>query len=463
MLNKIKLKNVVRSTGQLPSNSVDALITQIAASSSEIAYNASKKFVQPSNVSDIKPSNIDTEKLTSLNTAIDKNKTDINNIKSDISTIQNNVTEITSTVNSLSNTVHSSVENMTSIINEHTTKLNSIDNIENQINEINNNNNSVNERIEEFNNTTTRLTNQINNISDNSGNILMLLSRMTNLENQIKLIKNTNVQVVYLGNLIDMELHDPTVDFICNGTAIPNTTININGKSVDLNNTIIESSSVILSSTGDIELNNVTTTGTLPKSTANASISINSNEYVKITNTNIGQTGYNTLEIGLENTSAPKGILIDNCTFGDIDNNVILIFNTADNAVVTISNCKFGKVSNPIRISNRDNVRMTLNLINCTFEQMETKNLNVRSVILCEDYTAKTAAEAVSANRYGPDKIQVNVINCYNTNNERYTAPADMSSVLGPLSCNDPLVVVFADKGGYVSYDAARYPKVVIS
>ena len=123
----------------------------------------------------------------------------------------------------------------------------------------------------------------------------------------------------------------------------------------------------------------------------------------------------------------------------------------------------FGNVSNPIRISNRDNVHMTLNLINCTFNEYEKKNLEYRAAIICQDYTAKTVDAALSDMRFAANKIKINVINCIDPSGNKIVKPDDMSQILGSRSCDNPLLYVYYDKGGLQPYTAESYPTIYIS
>ena len=303
----------------------------------------------------------------------------------------------------------------------------------------------------------------VSGISTNTGDVAMLLTRLASLENQLKAMKQTSVQSVDINSAESSTLINNTADFVCSDTAVENKVVTVSGKSIDISDTEITSGRLALAASEDVELTDISSSGNLAKSVSNAAVSINNNGYVKITDNNFAQTGYNSIEIGLTAANAPKGVLIDNCTFGEMSNNTISIFNTVDNAVVTISNCYFGKSSNPIRISNRNNVRMTLNLINCTFEELELTYPEYRGIIICQDYTATNAAMATEARRFGPDKITVNVINCIDPTGNKIVQPEDMSQILGSQSCANPLIYVYYDKGGLQPYSAEVYPAVHIS
>lgn len=188
--------------------------------------------------------------------------------------------------------------------------------------------------------------------------------------------------------------------------------LNVTALNVEINDLAIENNVSNVVANGIVNLNNFISTGTQNKQTqGNANVKINNSDLVRIVNSKFLNVGYNSLEIGLSATSKPKDVVIDHCEFGDTSNNSILIFNTDDNAVVTVKDCKFGAVSNAIRLSNRDNVHLTLNVIDCDFTDVDTDPA-WRSVIICQDYTAKTVDDAVTANRFSPDKIKINFVNC---------------------------------------------------
>jgi len=188
--------------------------------------------------------------------------------------------------------------------------------------------------------------------------------------------------------------------------------LNVTALNVEINDLAIENNVSNVVANGIVNLNGFVSTGTQNKQTqGNANVKINNSDLVRIVNSKFLNVGYNSLEIGLSATSKPKNVVIDHCEFGDTSNNSILIFNTDDNAVITVKDCKFGAVSNAIRLSNRDNVHVTLNVIDCDFTDVDTDPA-WRSVIICQDYTAKTVDDAVTANRFSPDKIKINFVNC---------------------------------------------------
>ena len=211
-------------------------------------------------------------------------------------------------------------------------------------------------------------------------------------------------------------------------------------------------------------MKNLTTTGDLPKATANAQIRIVSGDYVRITDSAIDQTGYNAIEIGLGTGSGPsatKSIVIDNVKFNStLSNNAISIFATEDGSVITISNCTFTKCSNPIRLSNATGGKVTINLVNCEFTEWDSSN-DWAGLLIMQDYTSKSV-EAIQANNlFGPDKVTINVINCTHAG-EKIVAPANIADVCGTKNAATQLFYIWSNEEGFVTYDAERYPVINI-
>ena len=119
--------------------------------------------------------------------------------------------------------------------------------------------------------------------------------------------------------------------------------------------------------------------------------------------------GYNCILIDHTNL---KSVTIDNVDFlGTLNNNAISVFEINDNGVINISNCDFNVVSNVFRFSNRGNKKnIVINISNCTCNQWESY-ADYAGIICLQDYTSKTIDEAVSANRFAPDKITINISN----------------------------------------------------
>lgn len=234
-------------------------------------------------------------------------------------------------------------------------------------------------------------------------------------------------------------------------------------KSILMTDSKIESTHVDLNSTENICIANLNTSGTLAKSISNAGMSLNpiSGEVI-INGGNYAQDGYNAIEIGLNSKSAPKHVSIKDVDFSSsMSNNAILIFNTADNAVIDIENCHFASVSNVVRLSNRDNVHLTLNIKNCTIDHWDTDDTYAGMIIL-EDYTNKTLEAVEEANLFGPDKVTINIENCTGPYG-KIEPVEDLSSICGTKNHETQLIYVCQDHGDYcLPYDAEKYPTINI-
>lgn len=248
----------------------------------------------------------------------------------------------------------------------------------------------------------------------------------------------------------------PDEDISTNGALTASAKTVINAKSVVADKIVSDSAVVNITAAENVTVNKYTSTGSTNKSVlGNAQININTNGKVTYTDSTIGQTGYNNIEVGLSN-SAPTEVLINNVDFGAaLSNNAISIHNTADNAVVTISNCHFADVSNPLRISNIGNVKLTINVVNCTVDKWE-ENLDYTGFVLFQDFSSKTPEEVVANNRFSPDKVTINFVNTYGPNG-KIVGAEDLSTILGSGDLNQ-IAYVYADKVGIVAYSPDRYP-----
>ena len=219
---------------------------------------------------------------------------------------------------------------------------------------------------------------------------------------------------------------------------------------------------------GDIAISGLTTSGNLPKATSNAMMSFESPEYVTIKDSTLGETGYNCVEIGLSkkdsnnNRIVPKGVLIENINFtGTCSNNAISVFGAQDNAIITVKDCTFNKVSNAFRWSNDTNsTGVVINFINCDFIDVED-SLEYHAVMLCQDWLS-AAAEIDTNNRFAPEKLTVNFINCKYEGKD-LVAVDDISTICNSKTA-DQLVYTYFDHGTPAGpgYDATKCPVINI-
>ena len=280
---------------------------------------------------------------------------------------------------------------------------------------------------------------------------ILMQNKLKMLEQQLLNLKTKNALTITTAQ----NVNEPEQDIvITNEQDIVNKT-NIVAKSIVVKKQNIQGTAISYNATDDVNISNLTTNGQLNKQISNAQVSVNNGGYVQITNCTIGQTGYNGIEIGLQKTV--KSVLIDNVNFAsNLTNNALSIFDTENNAIITISNCNFKKCSNPIRISNRSGNKITINIINCNFEQWESGKY--AGCILCQDYTSTSKENALQNNLFSKDKVTFNFINCYH-NGEKIQF-TDAKNVCGTKNENQ-LVYVYTNKEGFIEYqNGDRYPTI---
>ena len=279
---------------------------------------------------------------------------------------------------------------------------------------------------------------------------MQLKSRVEYLEQQLKAMKTKNASQAASPS----DFNQPENDVVVSVSEPVSGSNEIKGKAITVNELTAENGLVKLTATDDVDVSNLTTDGTLPKSTSNAQVIVNTTGFVTISDSTIAQNGYNAVEIGISNL--PKSIYIQNVDFsGTFTNNIISIFGTEDNATVTISNCKFGKCSNPLRLSNRGGGKVTVNFMNCEFDQWDTGEYS--GCVILQDYTSKSKDETQENNLFAPDKVSISFTNC--TYKGEKIAFNDIASVAGTKQ-DSQLLYVYANKEGFILYDENRYPTV---
>jgi len=301
-----------------------------------------------------------------------------------------------------------------------------------------------------------------------------IIARLGQLEDRvIELSQTDRVEISDLTTATDV-----TKDVVINTVDPVLSPTPVTGKSVTINQLTVVASgakSAMLTATaaaGDINLKNIDLSGDMSTTNDTVQLIVESDEYVRITDSVITASGYNAINIG--DKKAPKSVVIDNVQFlGEYRNNTISIYGTKDNAIVTISNCVFRKSSNPLRIFNETNTKLVVNLINCKFEEWESTTAEYAGPILCEDAFTKgefTKAELATEegkaaaiakekeyNRYSPEKVVINMINC--THNGKPIVFENLADVAGTKNVDTQLIYVYNHIGGFVEFDETRYPK----
>lgn len=295
---------------------------------------------------------------------------------------------------------------------------------------------------------------------ENINNIVNSLStNVKMLQMKLDAINKSNIEIIEITNDVIPEMADVKKDYIISGNI--NTTANISGKSIELNNVSITNDARLKLNANDIEIRDLNLNGDFPKANGNSVIQINNAEFILFKDMVFDSNNvYNGIEIGLSKTATQqvKNIIFENCKFkGEFANNAILIFATENNSVITLNNCHFDKVSNALRISNKTNSKnVVININNCTIDGWDS-NPEYQGFIIFEDYTNKTEEDVNTNNLFAPEKIKVNINNLVYQGKK--LAPTDMASVCGTANKNQ-IIYVYADAIGLIAYDLNKYPNI---
>lgn len=297
----------------------------------------------------------------------------------------------------------------------------------------------------------TVVSNIASTAAESESAIAVLQTQIKMLQDQVQQLKTPAVEAVEVTQEA-ATISEPEKDVSFNST-VDSYVATITAKSIQSNNAMIESGRLSATAeNGDVSIKNLSTSGTLAKSVANAGLSVNTDEYVTINSVNWQQTGYNAIEVGL--SSAPKSVLIDGIDFAaKMDNNAISVFDWQENAVITISNCHFADVSNALRISNRSNKPATLNIVNCTVDKWTSGEY--AGFICMQDFTSGSAEAAQEANQFG--KLTINFVNTTGPNNVKIIGTAkDL--------VENHQIYLYTDWENIIAYSeetASRFPQVI--
>lgn len=357
----------------------------------------------------------------------------LNNIEDGIVSIVDGVNTANTAINDVASTINTLTDTVTTINENVTTLSNQVDNI----------------NLENITDTLSAATDSIRDnrevIDSNAQAIAEINTRINRLENHVALF-NTYSNMSIIDDTEGYTSIDSDKQLVLTDLNINNADSdiwNIRGKSVVLQGSGADSTAIRIAAAEDVLVVNNNISGTLAKETSHAMVSIDTNETVVVKNCSSSLYGYNGLEIGLNNT-APKRIIIKDCEFGgELSNNAISIFATADNCVVTIENCHFTSVSNVLRLSNRTNANnVTINFVNCSWDHLDS-DTECKGVVICQDYTSASKAETIEANRFGDNKIAISFTDCVGENNTPVTLAEDGSSYTTGDNC---LVYVYCNK-----------------
>lgn len=274
------------------------------------------------------------------------------------------------------------------------------------------------------------------------------------LNDKVEKLSKTDIEVV---DGTDASLNDTTKDYVVVGDIAQ--TSSITAKSVTIKNSSISDNARLSINAGDVEVKGLAISGDFPKAQGgNAVVKINESDYIVFRDMTFNSNNvYNGIEIGLNSSKLPKYVLFDNCKFeGTFTNNPIIVFGTADDAIINIQNCSFDKVSNILRLSNKANTKCVVNISNCSVNQLET-NPEYTGAILCQDYTSKKGEE-VANNLFSPEKITINFKN-FKVAGKELVMPTNVQDLFeGP----DKMVYLYNNTEEVVPYEEGRFPKVNI-
>ena len=286
-----------------------------------------------------------------------------------------------------------------------------------------------------------------------------LLSRVKQLEAKVETLNKTNVEPVIVDQNTVLNLVDTSKDYIVEGTLSNNASIK--GKSVTLKNIQILNATKLVTYSKDFTASNINVEGNY-ESKAGKVFDLNDSEYVTIKGTTFNaNTAYNIIEVGLNGSTLPKNVLIEDCKFlGEYTNNAILIFGTQDNAVININNCYFQKLSNVLRLSNRTNAKnVVVNITNCKCDYWDV-NPEFAGMIICQDYTSKSLEEMQKNNLFGDGKITINISNFEGPNGK--VVSRDINLLCGSQT-QDQILYLWDTTRKTSSYDAHIYPLLTIN
>ena len=273
------------------------------------------------------------------------------------------------------------------------------------------------------------------------------------LNDKVEKLSKTDIEVV---DGTDASLNDTTKDYVVVGDIAQ--TSSITAKSVTIKNSSISDNARLSINAGDVEVKGLAISGDFPKAQGgHAVVKINESDYIVFRDMTFNSNDvYNGIEIGLNSSKLPKYVLFDNCKFeGTFTNNPIIVFGTADDAIINIQNCSFDKVSNILRLSNKANTKCVVNISNCSVNQLET-NPEYTGAILCQDYTSK--GEEVANNLFSPEKITINFKN-FKVAGKDLVMPTNVQDLFeGP----DKMVYLYNNTEEVVPYEEGRFPKVNI-
>ena len=202
-----------------------------------------------------------------------------------------------------------------------------------------------------------------------------------------------------------------------------------------------------------VEATNVEVTGNYPGSSVVVNIKEGEKMVFKGLTFNT-EDAYNAFNIGLSGKILPKEITFEDCTFaGKLRNNAISVFGVQEGGVITVKNCVFENSSNAFRFSNSANVsNVTFNVINCVVKTWDS-SADYAGLMICQDYTSKTADECVANNLFASEKLTINVENTIGPDGKNMTDYVKESGI------QNTVVYVWRDKSNPKAVHYSEMPE----
>ena len=158
--------------------------------------------------------------------------------------------------------------------------------------------------------------------SANSADMVGIVARLAQLEERvIQLSQSDVVEVTDITAAVDK-----TKDIVLTASESVLSPTPITGKSVTVNKAVVVASGAksamltVTAESGDVNLKNIDLSGDMSTTNDTVQLIVESDEYVRITDSIITASGYNAINIG--DRKAPKSVVIDNVQFlGDYRNN----------------------------------------------------------------------------------------------------------------------------------------------
>lgn len=166
----------------------------------------------------------------------------------------------------------------------------------------------------------------------------------------------------------DMDIEVASIVF-SNVTVEANHNLTITSEEVNFTDATIDASYPVTIKSAEVTFSGVEITGVkAANASSNPSVVINEAEAITISDVTFNREGsYNGFEIGLNSTTYPAEIVVEDLDWSNAKHNAVCVYGMEDNAVITVRNCKFDNSLGgvPVRLANKNYAKnVTVNLVN---------------------------------------------------------------------------------------------------